>query len=151
MYFGFQALSQFSFVTIGFYLTMIGAFGFCLAFLIGRSTGGRDALRFTRWWALAVLGSILATILFAVLAGQWSRFLIEYGVGPLAEMGVLAAGWLLIMWFMATQYALGRIDLDDKFGIGNKGNNGADDPSCERADDASTAENTTSECEDDHA
>jgi len=121
MYFGYQSIGEFSFITIGFYLVMIGALGFGITFLIGRSNGGRAALRFTRRWAAGLAASILAVILFAFVSGQWRRFLIEFGPSPLVEIGVLAGGWILIMWFMATQYALGRIDLDDTYGIGNKG------------------------------
>jgi len=117
MYFGLQSIGRYSFVTIGFFLVMIGALGFGLTFLIGRSESGRSALRFTRWWALAVVSSLCATILFALIAGQWRLFLYEFGYGPLVEMAILAGGWLLIMWFMATKYALGRIDLDDRFGL----------------------------------
>jgi hypothetical protein len=116
MYFGFQSMTEFSFITIGFIIVMAGALGFGIAFAIGRATGGREALRFTRWWALAIAAALAATVLFAAVTRQWSLFLLDFGAGPLIEMGVLAAGWLLIMWFMATQYAIGRIDLDDRFG-----------------------------------
>ena len=116
MYFGFQSISDFSFIGIGFLAVALGAMGFVLAFILGPSQGGRTALRFTRVWAAVVVLLIASVILYAVLDGQWRLFLLLFGFGPLLEMGVLSFGWIVIMWFMAHQYSVGRITLDEKFG-----------------------------------
>jgi Zn-dependent protease with chaperone function len=116
MYFGLQSLSDFPFVTVGFFIVAIGAMGFVATFILGPSKGGHAALKFSRIWAVIVVTSVVSVVLYALATLQWQKFLRVFGFGPLLEMGVLAFGWIIIMWFMATQYAIGRITLDEKFG-----------------------------------
>jgi len=116
MYFGFQSMTEFPFLTVGFFLTMVGALGFGAAFMLGLYKGGLAALKFTRIWVYLIAAALIFTVVYAMVSGQWKLFLIEFGFGPLVEMGVLAVGFIAIMWFMAYQYAMGRIDLDERFG-----------------------------------
>jgi len=115
MYFGLQTISDFTFVSIGFLFVATGAMGFVTTFFLGSSKGGRTALAFSRIWAVWVILSLIGTIIYAIASGQWTLFLRVFGWGPLIEMSVLAFGWIAIFWFMATQYAIGRINLDEKF------------------------------------
>jgi len=115
MYFGLQSISEFSFVSWGFALVSSGAIGFVITFFLGPSKGGRVALAFSRIWAGWVALSLVAVIIYAVISGQWTLFTETFGWSPLIEMAVLAFGWIVIFWFMATQYAIGRISLDERF------------------------------------
>ncbi|MCL2818472.1 MAG: hypothetical protein FWD41_01890 [Actinomycetia bacterium] len=120
MYFGLESISDFPFVSVGFLFVMTGALGYGATYALGLTRGGRAALKFSRLWTLWTAATLGATVLYAVLSTQWSLFIREFGYGPLIEMAVLAVGFLLIMWFMATQYARGRIDLDERFGKRNE-------------------------------
>lgn len=116
MNYGYQAMATLPFLTIGFICVALGALGFGITFALGPIKGGRFALKFSRVWAALTGVAISLTALFAYFTGQLTIFLKSYGYSPLLEMVVLAAGWIVIMWFMATQYATGRIALDEKFG-----------------------------------
>jgi Zn-dependent protease with chaperone function len=116
MHHGFQSISDFSFLTVGFVVVAIGAMGFIGSFILGPRRGGHVALAFSRIWAVLTGVSLILTIAYAMISNQWTPFLERYGFSPLIQMGVLAFGWIFIMWFMATQYAVGRITLDEKFG-----------------------------------
>lgn len=116
MYFGFESMSEFSFLTIGFIVVSVGSMGYVVAFILGATRSGRAALKFTHLWTGVFLVALLVTVVFAIIDQQWALFFKVYGIGPMLEMGVLAFGWGIIMWFMALQYSIGRITLDEKFG-----------------------------------
>ena len=116
MNYGYQAMSQLSFLSMGFAVVAIGAMGFIAAFVIGSRKGGRAAKRFATVWATLLLAGVAAVAIYALVVGELQMFLYEYGVAPLAEMVILACGWTFIMGFMAMSYSNGRIALDEKFG-----------------------------------
>lgn len=116
MYYGYTSMATLPFLTIGFVWVMVVCGGFGAAFFVGSRSGGRAAERFIkRWTSVSTLGAA-AIIGWALLDGQLQAFFKSFGVGPFIEIGVLAFGLIGIMWFMAVQYANGRIALDETFG-----------------------------------
>ena len=110
MYFGYEGMAHYTFLSVGFWVVMVVAVAFLLVYFVGSVRGKRAA----RMWTdicvvLAVLGSGV-DILWALQSGEGRSFVAIYGFGPLGEMAVLALLLLATMWFMAIRYTEGLKD-----------------------------------------
>jgi len=116
MNYGYAAMSQLTFLAMGFTVVAVGAMGFIATFVIGSQKDGYAALRFAKTWAWLLVAGVAAVAIYALIVGELQLFLYEYGIAPLAEMIILAFGWTFIMGFMALQYSRGKIDTAERFG-----------------------------------
>jgi len=104
MNFGLGSLATFGFLGVGFWVVITVGVGLCLVYVVGPARGKRAA---ERWISLCLavlaIGGI-GTLTWAVLSGQWQRFMLTFGFGPLGEMLMLATLFLGTLWFMALRY-----------------------------------------------
>jgi len=107
MQFGFASMATFGFLIVGFWVVMIVGLGLGLVYVVGSSRGRQAAERWVRLCVGALLVGGGATITWALMSGQWQRFMLSFGFGPLGEMFMLAALFLGSMWFMALRYTQG--------------------------------------------
>jgi len=110
MQFGFTSLASFGFLALGFWVVMIVGLGLCLVYVVGSSRGKRAAELWVRLCMVTLALGGAATVGWALASGQWQRFMLTYGFGPLGEMFMLAALFLGSMWFMALRYTQGLKD-----------------------------------------
>lgn len=107
MYFGLLPLSAYPFLLVGFWIVMIVALALCLVYVVGSTRGKRAA----QMWTDACVGTFLlgsmADVVWAVFSGQWRSFMLQFGLGPLSDMVMLAVFLIGIMWFMAIRYTQG--------------------------------------------
>jgi len=107
---GAAPLSAYTFLAAGFWVVLIVAVGLGLVYAVG-STRGKRAAKMWVDLCLAALGvGLLIDGAWALISGQWARFMHAYGFSTLAEMLVLAFLLLFSMWFMAIRYTQGLKD-----------------------------------------
>jgi hypothetical protein len=116
VYYGYGDMAKYLFLQLGVIWVLGCGFGFCGAFMVGKSRGGRAAERFVRVTMIVFWVGIAGIVGYSLISGELIRFLRTYGFGPIIEMLLLAAGDIFIMWFMGKQYANSRIAIDEKFG-----------------------------------
>jgi len=107
MYFGLASLPTYSFVGIGFWVVMAAGLGLGTTFPIGKSRGRRAATRWINGCLLILVLGGAVDVALAAVSGQWQRFMLQFGFGPLAEMAVLATLFVGTMWWMAMRYTAG--------------------------------------------
>lgn len=112
MYHGYEMMWTFTFVPVGFVITMLAFLAFCFVYAVGASRGGAAAAAWVRFWGWAFLGASAADLVWAAATGSLGAFVELYGVTPLVEMTVLALLCVGSMWFMATAYVRGRLAHD---------------------------------------
>jgi hypothetical protein len=105
MSFGFAPIATFPFIGVGFWIVMTVALGLVLVYAIGASRGRRAAQNWISGCMLVLAVGGIADIVWAVLSGQWRRFMLQFGFSPLAEMAMLATLLIGTMWWMAVRYA----------------------------------------------
>jgi len=110
MNFGMASLPTFRFVLAGFWVVMCVGLGLGLVYFVGAQYGRRAAQNWVRGCVAVLLGGGAVTIGWAVMSGQWERFMLTFGPGPLSEMLMLAVLFLGTMWFMALRYTQGLND-----------------------------------------
>ena len=89
----------------------------------GRSRAGVAALRYFRVVVWIGAGALGATALWAVVSGQWSRFLSEFGWQPMLEMLLGAALLLFTMVWMAMTYVSTKLNDERAVECGDAGAN----------------------------
>lgn len=107
MYFGMTALSRFGFIGAGFWVVIVVGFGLGLVYVVGSNRGRMAAQLWMSTCMLLLAVGGIADIVWALLSGQWRAFMVQFGIGPLLEMLVLAALFIGTMWFMAVRYISG--------------------------------------------
>ena len=110
MYFGYEGMSRYSFLSVGFWVVMVSAFAFLLVYFVGSTRGRRAAQMWTDVCIALVLLGGAADVVWAIVTGEWRSFMMSYGFGPVGEMAVLALLFLGTMWFMAIRYTGGLKD-----------------------------------------
>ena len=110
MQFGFVSMATFNFLVVGFWVVMIVGLGLCLVYVVGSGRSKRAAELWVRLCMITLAVGGAATVGWALASGQWQRFMLTYGFGPLGEMFMLAALFLGSMWFMALRYTQGLKD-----------------------------------------
>lgn len=110
MDFGLVSLATYGFLAAGFWVVMTVGVGLCLVYVVGHARGKRAAEAWVRLCIVTLVVGGLGTLTWAVLSGQWQRFMLTFGFGPLGEMLMLAALFLGTMWFMALRYTQGLKD-----------------------------------------
>lgn len=110
MNYGLGSLANYRFLLFGFWVVMSVGLGLCLVYVVGATRGKRAA----QLWVNACVATLalggMATVSWAVASGEWQRFMLTFGFGPLAEMLMLAALFLGTVWFMALRYTQGLKD-----------------------------------------
>ena len=110
MYFGYEGMARYTFLSVGFWVVMVVAVAFLLVYFVGSTRGKRAARMWTDTCVvLALLGGVV-DILWALQSGEGRSFVALFGFGPLGEMAVLALLLLATMWFMAIRYTEGLKD-----------------------------------------
>ena len=110
MYFGYEGMARYTFLSVGFWVVMVVAVAFLLVYFVGSTRGKRAARMWTDTCVvLALLGGVV-DILWALQSGEGRAFVALFGFGPLGEMAVLASLLLATMWFMAIRYTEGLKD-----------------------------------------
>lgn len=104
MQYGYQRMALYPFVTVGFVVVMAVGIALAFVYLVGRVGGRRAAGMFTNACMLVVLGGLSLDLAWAFVSGQWEGFMRDFGLAPLFEMAVLAAMFVLSMWWMAVRY-----------------------------------------------
>jgi hypothetical protein len=98
-----------------------------VVFAVGAWKGGRSALRYYRiviWGGGAALGS---TLVWALITGQWQRFIAEFGWQPILEMLLGAALLLFTMIWMGGTYVSTKLRTDpERSGVPEHSGGGAD-------------------------
>ncbi|NTU72280.1 MAG: hypothetical protein HGB10_10765 [Coriobacteriia bacterium] len=110
MNFGYGQMATYGFIGVGFWIVLAVALGLCLTFPLGSARGRVAAQRWVNGCVLLLVLGGIADIAWAVISGQWSAFMLQFGFGPLAEMMVLAALFVGTMWWMAIRYTAGLKD-----------------------------------------
>ncbi|MCL2679922.1 MAG: hypothetical protein FWF11_00370 [Coriobacteriia bacterium] len=113
---GFAGMASFHFILIGFVWVVGCAILFAGAYLVGARNGGRAAAKYTVLMTWIFLGGIIVIAAYAFISQEIQGFIETYNYSILIELVLLAMGCVWIMWFMATQYARGRIAIDERFG-----------------------------------
>ncbi len=104
MYFGLMRISQYPFVPVGTAVVFLWSLLLGMVFVVGAVKGAMAALRYYRRVGWSGAGALVATWLWALLSGQWQRFVGEFGWIPLLEMLFGAALLLFVMVFMGMTY-----------------------------------------------
>ncbi len=110
MYFGYNQMWVFTFVPVGFVITMAASVGFGLVYVVGARRGKAAAMRYNSVVAYSFLGLAALDLAWAAASGQLAGFLRAYGPGPLTEMIVLALMCVGSLWFMAVAYANSKVE-----------------------------------------
>jgi hypothetical protein len=107
MNFGLAPMSTYRFLGVGFWVVMTVALGLVLVYAVGSSRGRRAAQRWVSGCMLLLAVGGIVDIAWAVVSGQWSSFLMQFGFSPLAELMVLATLFIGTLWWMAVRYTAG--------------------------------------------
>ena len=105
MYFGYSEIWRFTFVPVGFVITMLTFVALCLVYAYGAKRDARAVARYVRAVSLGFLAASVVDLGLAIATGQLGRFVAAFGWAPLMEMIVLAIMCVGSMWFMAVAYA----------------------------------------------
>lgn len=105
MYFGYSEIWRFTFVPVGFVITMVAFIALCLVYAYGARRDARAVARYVNSVSMAFVAASAVDLGVALGTGQFGRFLTAFGWAPLTEMLVLAVMCVGSMWFMAVAYA----------------------------------------------
>lgn len=104
MYFGYSEIWRFTFVPVGFAITMVTFIALCLVYAYGAKRDRRAVARYVNAVSLGFVAASIVDVGLGVATGQFGRFLNAFGWAPLMEMVVLAVMCVGSMWFMAVAY-----------------------------------------------
>lgn len=110
MYFGYSEIWRFTFIPVGFVVTMVAFLALCCVYLYGMNRGGRAVARYVSVVGAGFVAASAIDLIVAVFNGQLARFTAVFGLAPLFEMAVLAVMCVGSMWFMAVSYANSKRD-----------------------------------------
>jgi hypothetical protein len=91
-------------VSLGTAAVLLWAVLLGLVYAVGSVRGGHAALKYFRIVLWGGGAALIAVWLWAVVTGQWQRFIAEFGWGPLLEMVFGAALLLFVMVWMGMTY-----------------------------------------------
>ncbi|MCL2379933.1 MAG: hypothetical protein FWC81_04025 [Coriobacteriia bacterium] len=114
--YGYAEMMGFFFIQVGLVWVVGCTLLLAGAYLAGSRKGGRAAAKYTALMTWIFLLGMLAIVGISFFTQDIQRFIEIYNYSILVEMVLLAMGCVWIMWFMATQYARGRIAIDERFG-----------------------------------
>lgn len=126
MYFGLIRISQYPFVSVGTWVVLGWAILLGLVYAVGALAGGRTALTYYRVVAWGGAAMLAAVWVWALVTGQWSRFLAEFGWQPMLEMLLGAALLLFVMVWMGGTYVSTKLR-DEASGAKSGSEGGGDD------------------------
>lgn len=109
MYFGFAGMSQYPFVAVGTAVVLVWSLLLGLVYAVGSARGAVTAMRYFSVVSISGLAALLVTLGWALLTGQWQRFIAQFGWQPMLEMLLLAALLLFTMVWMGMTYLSTRL------------------------------------------
>lgn len=104
MYFGLVRISAYPFVPVGTAVVLLWSVLLGLVYAVGSVRGGVAALHYFRIVVWTGTTALVGTWVWAVVTGQWQRFLSEFGWQPMFEMLLGAALLLFVMVWMGMTY-----------------------------------------------